>query len=139
MRPLPRLLSGLLLGSLLFVSACSKDDMVNETMDEVTKLTDEIVTKINEAEDKKAAIAEAKQMIAEREDELGPKMEKISGLRGYQVSDETVGNFTESLFDNGMKMASLEIDLMIETAQDPELAAELDELVDAHSALLELE
>ena len=124
---------------MLFVSACSKDDMVNETMDEVTKLTDEVVEKVKTAEDKKAAVTEAKKMIADREGELRPKMEQISELRGFQVSDETVGKFTESLFDATMKMGTLQIDLMIEAAQDPELEAALDELVDAHSALLDLE
>ena len=139
MRKLPRLFSALVLSSMLFVSACSKDDMVNETMDEVTKLTDEIVEKVKTAEDKKAAVEEAKKMIADREGELKPKMEQISELRGFQVSDETVGKFTESLFDSTMKMGTLQIDLMIEAAQDPELEKALDELVDAHSSLLDLE
>ena len=138
MRHLPAFLSALLLASTLFVSGCPKDAMVTETMDEVGKLTDEVISKVQGAEDKKAALAEAKAMIEARQDELGPKMAEISELRGFQVSEETVGKFTESLLDTSMKMTSLQVELMLETAQDPELDAALTELIDAHEKLLDL-
>lgn len=129
-------LYGFLLALILLVSACSKDEMANATIDELTTLTDDIVKTIKEGSDKKAAIADAQAKLDAKKGELGPKMKEVMDLRGFQVNDETKTKVADGLVDNTMKMASLQIDLMVETATDPELAAALDKLSADHEALV---
>jgi len=57
-------------------------------------------------------------------------------LRGFQVNDETKTKVATGLVDNTMKMATLEMDLMMATATDPELKAAVDKLSSDHEALL---
>ena len=138
MPALARILPALALTAAL-LSGCARDEMVNETMDEVTALTAEVTTLVKEGEDKKAAIAEAKALIESRQGELRPKLEKISQLRGFQVSQETVDKFRAQLTASMLDMTTLQLELVMETAQDPELAKQLEELLAAHDALLDLQ
>lgn len=138
MPALARILPALALTAAL-LSGCARDEMVNETMDEVTALTAEVTTLVKEGEDKKAAIAEAKALIESRQGELRPKLEKISQLRGFQVSQETVDKFSAQLTASMLDMTTLQLELVMETAQDPELAKQLEELLAAHDALLDLQ
>lgn len=125
--------------SCVLLTGCSRDALVNETMAEVTALTNEITAKVTEAEDKQAAIAEAKALLDARRDELQPRLRKISQLRSFQVSEETVETFRGSLVAAALGMSALQVELMMHSAQDPELAAALDELIAAHDELLDLE
>lgn len=138
MPTLARILPALALTAAL-LSGCSRDAMVNETMDEVSKLTEEVTTLVMEGEDKHAAIAEARALIESRQTELRPKLEQISQLRGFQVSQETVDKFGATLTASMLDMTTLQLELMLQTAQDPELDEELQGLLAAHDALLDLE
>lgn len=129
-------LYGFLLALILLVSGCSKDEMANAAVDELTALTDDIVKTVSEGQDKKAAVAEAQAKLDAKKGELGPKMKEVMELRGFQVNDETQDKVNAALVDNTMKMASLQIDLMIATATDPELAAAVDKLTADHEALV---
>ena len=129
-------LYGFLLALVLLVSACSKDEMAIGAIDELNALTDDIVKTVSEAEDKKAGVAEAQKKLDAKKGDLGPKMKEVMDLRGFQVNEETQSKVATGLVDNTMKMASLEIDLMIATATDPELAAAVDKLSNDHEALL---
>ncbi len=129
-------LYGFLLALVLLVSACSKDDIANATIDDLTKLTDDIVKTVNDAEDKKAGVAEAQKKLDDAKGELGPKMKEVMELRGFQVNDETKSKVAAGLVDNTMKMATLEVDLMMATMDDPELKAAVDKLSADHEALV---
>ncbi len=129
-------LYGFLLALVLLVSACSKDDMATETIDKLNALTDDIVKTVNEAEDKKAGVAEAQKKLDEAKGELGPKMKEVMELRGYQVNEETKTKVATGLVDNTMKMATLEIDLMMQTMNDAELKAAVEKLSSDHEALV---
>jgi hypothetical protein len=129
-------LYGFLLALILLVSGCSKDEMANAAIDDLTALTDDIVKTVKDGEDKKKAVADAQAKLDAKKGELGPKMKEVMELRGFQVNDETKTKVADGLVDNTMKMASLQIDLMMETATDPELKAAVDKLSDDHEALL---
>lgn len=125
-----------LLAIVLALGACKKDDFVNETMKELSALTDDIVKKVNDAEDKKAGVAEAQKALDAKKGDLAPKLKEIPQIRNFQLSEEAQGNFAKVLVDVMTKMASLEGDLMIATMSDKELQTAVDKLTADHEALL---
>jgi hypothetical protein len=129
-------LYGFLLALILIVSGCSKDELATGAIDELNALTDDIVKTVSEASDKKAGVAEAQKKLDAKKGELGPKMKEVMELRGFQINEETKDKVAAGLVDNTMKMATLEIDLMMATATDPELAAAVDKLTSDHEALV---
>lgn len=129
-------LYGFLLALILLVSACSKDEMATGAIDELNALTDDIVKTVSEAQDKKAGVAEAQKKLDAKKGELGPKMKEVMELRGFQVNEETKNKVAAGLVDNTMKMATLEMDLMMATATDPELKTAVDKLSSDHEALV---
>jgi hypothetical protein len=129
-------LYGALLSLVLVVSACSKDEMATGAIDDLTKLTDDIVTTVNEADDKLAAVTEAQKKLDAAKGELGPKMKEVMELRGFQIGDEAKDKVASGLVDNTAKMATLEIDLMVASMSDPELEAAVEKLSKDHQALV---
>ena len=129
-------LYGFLLALILLVSACSKDEMATGAIDELNALTDDIVKTVSEAQDKKAGVAEAQKKLDAKKGDLGPKMKEVMELRGFQVNEETKNKVAAGLVDNTMKMATLEMDLMMATATDPELKTAVDKLSSDHEALV---
>jgi hypothetical protein len=127
--------SGFVLSLVLLVSACSKDELAKSTIAEADKLTDDIVKTVSAAEDKRAGVAEAQAKLDAAKLELGPKMEEVLELRGYQVSAETKSELEAQLMDMTMKMISLQADLMLASVSDPELQAALAKLAADHEAL----
>lgn len=126
-----------LLAIVLALGACKKDDSVNETMKELEALTDDIVKKVKDAQDKKAGVAEAQKALDAKKADLAPKMKEIGELRAFQLGEEATANMTKVLVDVITKMATLELDLMTETMNDKELRAALDKLTADHQALVE--
>jgi hypothetical protein len=126
-----------MLALILLVSACAKDEMAIAAITELDTLTDDIVATVAAAEDKRAGVAEAQAKLDAKRAELGPKMEEVLGLRGFQVNEETKKRVETGLIDNTLKMVSLEADLLIATMNDPELRAALDKLTGDYEALLD--
>jgi hypothetical protein len=125
-----------LLAIVLALGACKKDDFANETMKELSDLTDDIVKKVKDASDKKAGVAEAQKALDAKKGDLSAKMKEIMELRGFQLSEEAQGNVAKVLVDVTTKMASLEIDLMSETMSDKDLQTALDKLTSDHENLV---
>lgn len=119
------------------LGACKKDDFVNETMTELSALTDDIVKKVNDAEDKKAGVAEAQKALDAKKGDLAPKLKEIPQIRNFQLSEEARGKLATVLVDVMTKMAALEGDLMIATMSDKELQAAVDKLTADHEALVD--
>lgn len=126
-----------LLAIVLALSACKKDDFANETMTQLSSMTDEIVKKVKDSEDKKAGVAEAQKILDAKKGELGPKMKEIMELRGFQISEEAQGNVAKVLVDVTTKMATLEIDLMMATMSDKDLEAAVEKLTTDHENLVQ--
>lgn len=127
----------LLIAIVLVLSGCKKDDMATGTIDELTKLTDEIVTKVKDASDKKAGVAEAQKALDAKKGEIGPKMAEIMELRGFQLSEEAQAAVAKGMVDNTAKMAQLEIDLLTETMKDKDLEAAVEKLTTDHENLIQ--
>lgn len=126
----------LLLAFVLMFTGCSKDEFATQTMAEMTTLTDEIVAKVTDTEDKKAGVAEAQALLDGKKAELEPKLAEIMELRGFQVSEETQAKVLDSMINNTVKISTLEIDLMMETMNDKDLEAALEKLVADYDALI---
>ncbi|MCX4244701.1 hypothetical protein [Paraliomyxa miuraensis] len=134
----PRTLSlyTILFAIVLALGACKKDDFANETMAQLAKVTDDIVAKVKESEDKKAGVAEAQKILDAAKGDLGPKMKEIMELRGFQLSEEAQGNVAKVMVDVTTKMASMEIDLMTETMSDKDLETAVEKLSNDHEKLV---
>jgi hypothetical protein len=118
------------------LGACKKDDFANETMSELTALTDDIVKTVKDASDKKAGVAEAQKKLDAKKGELAPKLKEIGELRGFQVSEETQVKVGNAMVESMTKMAALEIDLMTALMSDKELDTALDKLIKDHEAMI---
>jgi hypothetical protein len=118
------------------LGACKKDDFANETMTELTALTDDIVKTVKDASDKKAGVAEAQKKLDAKKGDLAPKLKEIGELRGFQVSEETQVKVGNAMVESMTKMAGLEIDLMTAVMSDKELATALDKLIKDHEAMI---
>jgi len=110
------------------LSGCKKDDMVNATMADLEKLATEINDTVTKAEDKKQGVADAQKILDGKKDDLKSKMKEVGELRGFQVSEETMGKMASTVADAVMKVEGLKLDLMSETMQDAELKTALDKL-----------
>ena len=81
--------------SLLFIfilslGGCKKDDLVNNTMDEIAKLATEIEGKVKNSDDKKKGVEEAQKILDGKKDDLSAKMKEVGELRDFQYSEETM-------------------------------------------------
>lgn len=106
------------------------------TAAELDALTDEIVTIVSKADDKKAGVAEAQAKLDARKVSLGPKMDEVLGLRGFQVNEESQVKLETSLRENALKLVTLQMDLLTGTGSDPELMEAFNKLSNDHHALL---
>jgi hypothetical protein len=119
------------------LGACKKDDFANETMKELSALTDDVIKTVKDASDKKAGVAEAQKKLDAKKGDLAPKMKEIMELRGFQLSEEAQGNVAKVLVDVTTKMAQLEIDLLTATMSDKDLEAALEKLTTDHENLVQ--
>lgn len=126
-----------LLAIVLALGACKKDDFANETTKELASLTDDMIKKVKDAEDKKAGVAEAQKALDAKKGDLGPKMKEIMELRGFQLSEEAQGNVAKVLVDVTTKMAQMEIDLLTATMSDKDLEAAVEKLTTDHENLVQ--
>jgi glutamine synthetase type III len=126
-----------LLAIVLALGACKKDDFANETMKELSALTDDIVKTVKDASDKKAGVADAQKKLDAKKGDLAPKMKEIMELRGFQLSDEAQANVAKALVDVTTKMAQLEIDLLTATMSDKDLEAAVEKLSTDHENLVQ--
>ncbi|MCA9651364.1 MAG: hypothetical protein H6712_01910 [Myxococcales bacterium] len=126
-----------LLTLVLALGACKKDDFANETVNELNKLADDIVAKVKEGDDRAASIDAAQKMLDEKRPDLQTKMGEIMELRGFQVSEETAANVNKVRTEAGMKVATLQLDLIAETAGNEELNKKLEKLTDDFTNLVD--
>lgn len=126
-----------LLALVLSLSGCKKDDFANETVNELNKLADEIVAKVKEGDDRAASVDAAQKLLDGKRPELQPKMKEIMELRGFQVSEETAANVNKVRTEAGFKVAGLQIELMMEQAQNADLEKKLTKLTDDFTKLVD--
>jgi hypothetical protein len=126
-----------LLAIVLALGACKKDDFANESVKELSALTDDMIKKVKDAEDKKAGVAEAQKALDAKKGDLGPKMKEIMELRGFQLSEDAQANVAKVLVDVTTKMAQMEIDLLTATMSDKDLEAAVEKLTTDHENLVQ--
>ena len=128
--------AGLLLSFLVAAPACKKDDLVKETTSEIDSLADEMVKTITEADDKKQGVADAQKLLDAKKADLGAKMVEMGELRGFQVSEDVSAEMTSSLAQSVIEVQGLQITLMAESMQDPELKTAIDQLTTEFNDML---
>jgi hypothetical protein len=126
-----------LLAIVLALGACKKDDLANETMTELSALADQIVKTVNEAEDKKAGVAEAQKALDAKKVDLAPKMKEIMELRGFEVSEDVAAKVNSVRTEAATKVIGLELGLIAQISQDAELEKALDKLTTDFGKLID--
>jgi hypothetical protein len=119
----------LLVAIVLAFGACKKDDFANETIGELSALADQIVKEVDGAEDKRAGVAAAQQLLDARKDELSSKMKEIRELRRFQVSEDVVANINAVRDEAATKVKKLELSLIAHVYRDAELDEALHKLI----------
>jgi hypothetical protein len=120
------------------LGGCSKDDEVKAVVADFTSFTNELVGKVENAKSPSAGVDEAQKLLDSRKAELQSKLDGIKGVRGFQVSKETMEKMTNDLVDSGTKVASLQMKYMQQSIADPAFKAKLEKLVDDYTGLLKM-
>jgi ABC-type uncharacterized transport system auxiliary subunit len=126
----------LLLACAALLSGCKKDTQVNDVIGELDSFTKELVSKIESAQNPSAGVDDAQKFLDSRKADMKAKIDSIKELRGYQVSEDTMKKLKESVTDDAMSIAKLQIKYMQQTARDPAFKAKLDKLINDYQALL---
>ncbi|MEM9459522.1 MAG: hypothetical protein AAGF11_35420 [Myxococcota bacterium] len=126
----------LLLMVVLPLGACKKDEQATATMAELSALTDQLVTTVRDAPDKKAGVAEAQALLDERRQALATKLAALGQLKSIELSDEAQAAVLNTSTDAMAKMARLEEELLAEIFEDEALEAALETLIEDHEALV---
>lgn len=126
----------LLLTAVLALGACKKDEQATAAMAELTALTDQLVTTVRDAQDKKAGVAEAQALLNERREALAAKLAAVGQLKSIELSDEAQAAVLNTGTDAMAKMARLEEELLAEIFEDEALEKALETLIEDHEALV---
>jgi hypothetical protein len=125
------------LAIVLALGGCKKDDFANETIGELSALADQIVKTVNDAQDKKAGVAEAQKLLDAKKTDLSPKMKEIMELRGFQVSEDVAAKVNSVRAEAATKVMGLQLSLITHTAQDAELEKAVEKLSDDFGKLVD--
>lgn len=120
------------------LAGCKKDNEINALMGELDAFTKELVQKVESAQNPSAGVDEAQKFLDSRKADLSAKIATLKDLRGYQVSTDTKKKMAESVTDDAMSVANLQIKYMNTSMRDPVFKAKLDKLTGDYQSLLKL-
>lgn len=122
----------------LFVSACSagRDAEVTAFINDSDKLTKDILAKVK-ANPTATGIEEAQKILNAKKPDLKAKYNELKSVRGFQVKEETMKKFTDSVFTNMESVNSLKIDFAEKSFDDKVFGDKIDKLVADYNALFE--
>ena len=118
------------------LAGCKKDTEVNAVIGELDSFTKELVSKVESAPNPSAGVDEAQKYLDAHKDDLKAKINSLKELRGYQVSDDTMKKMKESVTEDAMSVAKLQIKYMQQSIRDPAFKAKLDKLLNDYQSLL---
>lgn len=130
----------LVMACCLAVASCKKDSDVDAVLGELDAFTKDLVSKVETAPNPAAGVDEAQKLMDARRDEMAAKLARLREVRGGEVSnsEETRHKMLESVTNNIMSVAGLQIKYMTQSMQDPAFKAKLDKLVGDYRALFKV-
>ena len=107
-----------LMMAVLALTGCKKDAEINAVLADFDSFTKELVKKV-EAQPTAAGVDDAQKFLDSKKADLTAKWDSIKGARGFQVSDDTKKKMEESLKNNFMSVAGLQMKYMCKSMSDP--------------------
>jgi hypothetical protein len=117
------------------VTGCSKDEEILAFAKKLDGFTTEVVSRVEKAQDPKAGVDAAQQYLDTNQAELKSAYVELSGVRGFQVKQETMDRLTNSVTENTGKVMGLKLKYVTESASDKDFDKKLDKLSDSYSAI----
>jgi PBP1b-binding outer membrane lipoprotein LpoB len=124
-----------LLGLLLLLVGCSRDDEVNQFVTNMNQFTSDLVKKVESSADKKTGVESAQQFLDQKGPALKTEFEALQDVRGFQVKDETMSNITTAVTDNVTKVGTLKIDYMALSLKDKDFDQKIEKLTNSYTDL----
>ena len=124
----------------LLAGACTKDAEVDRTLSEIDAFTQELVRRVDAAENPSRGVSEAQQYFDARKAEIGSKLSALREVRGGEVSDGEAmrRKMEESLTTNLLSVDGLRTKYIRASMDDPDFQARLDKLVSDYKALFKV-
>lgn len=123
--------------SLMFAGCGSKDAEINTFITDSDKLAVEIVQKVKEDPTSKG-VDEAQKLLDGKKADLRKQYDVLKTARGYQVKEETMKKFTDSVFKNAEAVNGLKLDFIEKTMSDKTFSEKIDKLVKEFNAIYEV-
>ncbi len=120
----------------MLAGACSQDAAVTEDLGAVEAFAKELVSTATSGETPAAGIEAAQAYLDENQADVSARMQRIGGVRGFQIDDETKARLTSTIGSTVMEVNTLKITFMRETMGDESLDAALNKLVDDFNNVL---
>ena len=119
-------------------TGCKKDAEVKEILADFDSFTNELVKRIDSASNPAAGVDDAQKYFDSRKAEMTEKMDKLKGIRGYQVGEETKKMIESSLVDDAKKIANLQVKYIGTSMRDETFKARLDKLTRDYQSLFKM-
>jgi len=126
-----------LVWSFVFAGCGSKDAEINSFISDSDKLASEIVQKVK-ANPTATGVDEAQKLLDSKKADLRKQYDNLKTARGYQVKEETMRKFTDSVFKNAEAVNNLKLDFLEKTLNDKKFSEKIDKLVDDFNAIYEV-
>lgn len=124
----------LLIVAVVGLAGCKKDAEINAVLADFDSFTKELVKKV-EAQPTAAGVDDAQKFLDSKRADLTAKWDSIKGARGFQVSDDTKKKMEESLKNNFMSVAGLQVKYMSKSMSDAAFKSKLEKLVKDYQRL----
>lgn len=123
--------------SFVFAGCAGKDAEINAFISDSDKLANDIVKKVKD-NPTVAGIDEAQKLLDSKKADLKTKYDVVKTARGYQVKEETMKKFTDSVFKNSESVNGLKLDYVEKTVEDESFGKKIDKLVEDFNAIYEV-
>lgn len=131
-----KIIIGILILSLLALAGCStnRDAEVKAFIVDVDKVTTDLIGKIN-AKPTAAGIDEAQKILDGKKSDLKARYDQLKTLRGFELSDQVMKEFTDSVGKNMESVADLQIKNAEKTVADEAFGQKMNKLYTDYNAI----
>ena len=120
------------------LAGCKKDAEVKTILADFDTFTTEIAKRVDSASNLAAGVDDAQKYFDSKKADMMAKMDKLKGIRGYQVSDETKKTMESSLVEDAKKIGNLQIKYIGTSMRDAAFKAKLDKLTRDYQSLFKM-
>ena len=128
-----KLIIFMILLSCAALAGCSKDAEINSFITEFETITKEITTDLESGD-----VTAARKTFDDKKENLKTSWDSIKGARGFQVSEETKTNLTESVTKNVTALGFAAGKAKIKAISDKDKSAEIDKLLNEYKDIFQM-